>query len=120
MGKKIKDYDAIDFLESRYKTNVLGDWLGALTMFFCLGMSIYVRNVEKAMWSCLLVAAIMFIGLMIGIPYQKRLKEEIERLKKEKKEKDEGIEEKDLKNLVVLSKTCKFNQVNPSDSEFIV
>ena len=32
----------------------------------------------------------------------------------------EGIEEKDLKNLVVLSKTCKFNQVNPSDSEFIV
>ena len=95
MGKKIKDYDAIDFLESRYKTNVLGDWLGALTMFFCLGMSIYVRNVENAMWSCLLVAAIMFIGLMIGIPYQKRLKEEIERLKKEKKEKDEGIEEKE-------------------------
>ena len=32
----------------------------------------------------------------------------------------EGIEDKDLKNLVVLSKTCKFNQVNPSDSEFIV
>ena len=32
----------------------------------------------------------------------------------------DGIEEKDLKNLVVLSKTCKFNQVNPSDSEFIV
>lgn len=32
----------------------------------------------------------------------------------------EGLEEKDLKNLVVLSKTCKFNAINASDSEFIV
>ena len=94
MFKKIKDYDAIDFLKSRYRINVLCNWLAVLTMFFCLGMAIYARDIEKAMWSCLVLALIMFIGLMVSIPYQKRLREEIERLEKEKKEKNEGIEEK--------------------------
>jgi hypothetical protein len=31
-----------------------------------------------------------------------------------------GIEQKDLKSLVVLTKTCTFNPINKNDSEFIV
>ena len=92
MGKKIKDFTKMDFLKEQLDVHIFSNWIAVIAAlcFFFLGM----YHIDKGIEALYLFAvSLMFVvGIILCYPRLKRLREEIEKLKK--KESDEGIEEK--------------------------
>ncbi|MBQ9114134.1 MAG: hypothetical protein IJY05_04335 [Clostridia bacterium] len=96
MGKKIKDFTEFDFLKEQLDAHIYGNWIAiiAALFFFLIGAYGIGKGDKASLW--MFAVSLMFIiGTILCYPRLKRLKKQIEKLKKEK-ERNEGIEEKEV------------------------